>query len=304
MKRAIPLTLLIAGLATLYPLQRWIDRTTPHEVASEEALYVASGAAVKRMSLGLTGLAADIYWIRVVQYFGRKLIDSRVPLSSAASNGLRMEMLAPLLNIIVTLDPQHLPAYRFGAIFLPERDLPAAIALLEKGIANNPNEWRLYQDIGYIYWQAGNGVAGDQRARYYAKAAEWYERGSQVPGAMWWMRDLAGYMKIEGGSRAAASAIYSSYLNSDDEKIRAQAVLRLKQLRSLDEMDAINGVLADYKKAAGECPADLRVLAPRLRAMRLALNDEQWPCDPDHYPYVLNSQSCSVRIAPGSTVPR
>jgi tetratricopeptide (TPR) repeat protein len=304
MKKAIPITVLLISLATLYPLQQWIDRTTPREVISEETLYFASGNAVKRMSLGLDGLAADIYWIRAVQYFGRKLIDSGVPFSAAASKGLRMDMLAPLLNIIVTLDPQHMPAYRFGAIFLPERDLPAAIALLEKGIDSNPNDWRLYQDLGYIYWQAGNGVESDEQARYYAKAAEWYERGSQVPGAMWWMRDLAGYMKIAGGSREAAYAIYSSYLNSDDEKIRAQAVLRMKQLRSLDEMDAINGVLAEYKKATGECPTDLRVLAPRLRALKLALNDEQWPWDPDHYPYVLETQSCTVRIGPGSTVPR
>lgn len=304
MKRAIPITILLVGFAALYPLQRWIDRTPPPATASAETLYLASGATIKRMSLGLEGLTADIYWIRTVQYFGRKLIDSGVPLSAGASKNIRMDLLAPLLDIIVTLDPQHMAAYRFGAIFLPERDLPAAIALLEKGVANNPNDWRLYQDLGYIYWQAGNNVAGDARARDYAKATEWYERGSQIPGAIWWLRDLAGYMKIEGGSRAAAYAIYSSYLTSDDENIRAQAVVRLKQLRALDQIDAINALLAGYKKATGECLKDLRALAPRLRALKIPLNDEQWPWDPDHYPYVLDIESCTVQLGPGSTVPR
>ena len=71
------------------------------------------------MSLGLEALAADVYWIRTVQYFGRKVIDSGKPLSSAVSKDLRMDLLAPLLDIVVTLDPQHIPAYRFRQYFFP-----------------------------------------------------------------------------------------------------------------------------------------------------------------------------------------
>ncbi|HET8675048.1 MAG TPA: hypothetical protein VFO63_04605, partial [Blastocatellia bacterium] len=148
--RAIPFAIIVAGFCLIYPLQRHIDSTTPREVISEEKLYFASGETIKKMSLGLHGLAADIYWIRTIQYFGRKLIDSRVPgepLSGSNTAEIRMDLLAPLLDIVVTLDPQHIAAYRFGAIFLPERDLPAAISLLERGIEANPKQWRLYQDL-------------------------------------------------------------------------------------------------------------------------------------------------------------
>jgi tetratricopeptide (TPR) repeat protein len=303
MKRMIPIVILVGGLGLLYPLQRHIDRTTPPEIINDETLYL-SGDAVKRLSLGLEGLAADIYWIRTVQYFGGKLIDSNQPLSAAASANIRMDMLAPLLNVVVTLDPHHIPAYRFGAIFLPERDLPAAIALLERGIQENPGEWRLYQDLGYINWQAGNKQQGEARAAFYAKAAEWYEKGGKVPGAMWWMRDLAGYMKIAGGSREAAYAIYSSYLNSDDENIRKQAALRLKQLRALAEMDAINELLARYKAQSGQCPTDLRPFAPQLRAMKLTLNDNQQPVDPDGVAYELKAEKCKVEISLNSQIPQ
>jgi tetratricopeptide (TPR) repeat protein len=303
MKNAIPIVILLVGLGLLYPMQRHIDRAMPQEVVGDETLYL-SGATVKRLSLGMEGLAADIYWIRTVQYFGGKLIDSGQPLSAAATANVRMDLLAPLLNIVVTLDPHHLPAYRFGAIFLPERDLPAAIALLEKGIQANPDDWRMYQDLGYINWQAGNRASGAERAAFYAKAAEWYEKGGQVPGAMWWMRDLAGYMKIAGGSREAAYAIYSGYLNSDDENIRNQAALRLKQLRALDEMDAINDLLARYRAQTGHCPADLRQLAPQLRTMKLTLNDEQRPVDPNGVPYELKAETCKVELAWASQIPR
>jgi tetratricopeptide (TPR) repeat protein len=254
------------------------------------------------MSLGHEALAADIYWIRAVQYFGRKLIDSDKPLSSGASKELRMDLLAPLLNIVVTLDPQHIPAYRFGAIFLPERDMAAATTLLERGVRENPNEWRLYQDLGYIYWQAGKASTGEQEIENYTKAAEWYEKGSNVAGAMWWMRDLAGLMKIKGGSREAARAVYSTYLTSDDQNIHGQAIGRLKQLRSLDELDAINAVLARYKEQTGACPSDLRALAPTLRSMKLTLNENSMPVDPDGFVYSYDAPKCKAELAFESTI--
>jgi tetratricopeptide (TPR) repeat protein len=304
LRRVFPASVLVVCMGLLYPMQRWIDKTSPRATVSEETLYLSSGKAIKKMSLGLDALAADIYWIRTVQYFGRKLVESGKPISAGATKDIRMDLLAPLLDIVVTLDPQHLPAYRFGAMFLPERDLPAAIALVEKGISENPNVWRLYQDLGYIYWQAGQASSAQEQADNYARSAEWYDKGSNVAGAPWWMRDLAGLMKIKGGSREAARAVYSGYLTSDDQNVRAQAIERLKQLRTLDEMDAINGLLARYREQTGACPSDLRVLAQRLRAMNLTVNDDSLPVDPDGFAYGYNAAKCKAELAWESTVPR
>lgn len=297
------LAIILVGLSLLYPLQRSIDASMPGEETGQ-TLFLSSGKTIKRMSLGLEALAADIYWIRTVQYFGRQVIASGKPLSAGATKDIRMDLLAPLLNIVVTLDPQHIPAYRFGAIFLPERDMPAAVALVEKGIRDNPNEWRLHQDLGYIYWQAGNTSAADEQADYYEKAAHWFEKGSDVPGAPWWMHDISGLMKIKGGSREAARAVYSAYLASDDQNVRAKAIERLKQLRALDEVDAINAVLARYKEQNGACPSDLRVLASRFRSMNLAVNDELMPVDPDGFAYTFDAAKCKAELAFESTVPR
>ena len=302
--RIIPPIIIVVGLAVLYPVQQWVDGNAPLTTVSEETLFLSSGTSIKKMSLGLEALAADIYWIRTVQYFGRKVIDSGLPLSSAVTKDLKMDLLAPLLDIVVTLDPHHLPAYRFGAMFLPERDMPAAIALLEKGISENPNEWRLYQDIGYIYWQDGNALTGDAQTASYSKSADWFDRGGSVTGAPWWMRDLGGLMRIKGGSREAARAVYSTYLTSDDQNVRAQAIERLKQLRSVDEIDAINGLIASYKNETGACPAGLRLFAPKLRSMNLTLSDRLVPVDPDGFEYVYNAATCKAELAFDSTVPR
>ncbi len=311
MSRAILILVIISGLAVLYPLQKSIDDRQPPEQALEERLLV-SGDVIRKFSLGLDGLAADIYWIRAIQYFGRKVIDSDLPLSSVNTSDLDLPLLAPLLDTVVTLDPHYIRAYRFGAIFLPERDLPAAIALLEKGIEHNPDEWRLYQDLGYICWQEGNRRTGDEQKEFFAKAAEYYDRGGEKPGARWWMRDLAGLMRIRGGTRYAARVIYTIYLNSEDENIRKQANDRLKQLYSLDERDAINELLA-RQKAAGSCPRSWKEIAPLLRKLtfklddemrRLAFDEQGSPVDPDGFPYTLDSAQCEAKLAKESTIIR
>jgi tetratricopeptide (TPR) repeat protein len=292
--RIVFTSIIVAGLCSLYPLQRWIERAAPREAVSEEALYFSSGESIKKVSLGLHGLAADLYWIRTLQYFGKKIEEHGGLRAAANTRDIKMDLLAPLLKIVTTLDPHHVPAYRFGAIFLPERDFPAAVELLERGVRENSGEWRLYQDLGYMYWQTGD----------YAKASEWYERGGRVPEAPWWMRDLAGVMKIKGGTRETARAVYGIYLESDDERIRAQAEYRMKQLQALDEIDALNGVLARYKEQTGTCPNDLRLLAPALRAMGFPLNRESMPVDPSGFPYELKAAGCGAELNRDSSIPR
>ncbi|HXG93131.1 MAG TPA: hypothetical protein VNN73_12325 [Blastocatellia bacterium] len=328
MKRTLPILIIIAGLASLYPMQRWVDGVRPQAVESTETLFMSSGEAIKKMSLGLEGLAADIYWIRTIQYFGRKLIDSGKPLSMTATKDLYMPLLAPLLNIVVTLDPHHIPAYRFGAIFLPERDMDAAIALLEKGIRENPAEWRLYQDIGYIYWQRAKEATGEEATIYYEKAAEYYDLGSKQPGARSWMADLAGLMRIREGSRderETARRIYEGYLESDDKNIRAQAEIRLRQIIALDQIDAINALLAELEKRTGKCLPDLRPVGRGLMrarsndpvlmslnqkerevllGMRGNISEDGTPLDPEGFPYALNQQTCKAELSPESTVAR
>jgi tetratricopeptide (TPR) repeat protein len=294
MKPVVPLSILLVGLSLLYPLQRWMDTSMPRQVVSEESLYFASGEKIKKMSLGLDPLVADIYWIRTIQYFGRKFVDSGQSRAGSSTANIKMELLAPLLDIVVKLDPQNIGAYRFGAIFLPERDRPAAIDLLERGIQENPKAWRLYQDMGYIHWQAGD----------YSQAADWYERGGQIEEAAWWMRDMAGYMRIKGGSREMAWEIYSRYAESEDPKIRDQAIARLKQLRALADVDIINAVLQSYQQQTNKCPESLKPLAASLRAANLGLNREGLPVDPEGFAYFLDPITCKATIAADSKIPK
>jgi len=286
----IPIALILIGFGAMYPLRRWVDASTYRSVISEESLYFTSGKTIKKISLGIDSLVADVYWIRTLQYFGQKVLDQKTRIRDVRN--IRMDLLAPLLRVVVDMDPHNITAYRFGAIFLPDVDPPEAVALLERGIRENPDQWRLYQDLGYIHWQMGN----------YEKAAEVYQAGSEIEGAMWWMRDIAGVMKIKGGERKLARSIYSTYLKDENEMVRTQAETRIKQLDALDEIDAINAIVLQYKQQRGACPRDLRQLAARLRGAGLRLSADLLPVDPDGFPYALNQESCTAEVAAESTV--
>ena len=118
------------------------------------------------MSLAYSTLAADLYWIRALQYYGgtkRRLAAASAqpapPPALAADSAAGYPLLYPLLDLTTSLDPLFNVAYRFGAIFLAEPypggpgrpDL--AIVLLEKGLRQRPDKWEYMLDIGFVhYW--------------------------------------------------------------------------------------------------------------------------------------------------------
>lgn len=290
---------IIFGMIAVFGLSRWMDAARPAASAAveEERLYL-TGAAARRISLGFNGLVADWYWMRALQYVGRKIIKheaehAEVQLDDLGSLDLRL--LYPLLDTTTTLDPQFMAAYEYGAVVLPEINVEDAIRLLQKGIAANPSAWQLYHHLGYIYWQRGD----------YARASEMYSEGARIPGAAPWMAVMSARMMTEGGSRATAREMYRRmYEQSDDEQVKQMAARRLMQLDSLDEREAIRKVLNDYAARAGRCASSWKDVFAALRATPgLRLDETGAPLDPSDMPYVLIKGGCDVDLNGRSQVP-
>jgi tetratricopeptide (TPR) repeat protein len=286
----------VAGLFVSFALSRWLDARRPAEdpFAAYEELYV-SPAAARRMSLAFNGLAADWYWLRSLQYVGRKVEAFNGDFSLDDMSPLGLRNLGALLEQSTALDPQFMAAYEFGAVVLPSIDRAAAVRLVEHGIRENPSEWRLHHHLGYIHWQAGS----------FREAAEAYAAGARVEGAPGWMHVLAGQLSEHGGSRRVAREMYlRTYEESADNQVRALAAGRLAQLDSLDERELIGRALADFRSRAGRCPAAWREVAPLLRAARLRLDAAGAPLDPSDTPYALDAAACDVKLDERSRVPK
>ena len=64
------LFLVCAGAASTRLLHHVDDAR--QQATLNEVIYVSSPKLLKRLSLGYNGLLADLYWTRVVQYYGGK----------------------------------------------------------------------------------------------------------------------------------------------------------------------------------------------------------------------------------------
>src|ERR1700678_2204397 len=100
---AIVLTMALMGAAVWVQAAR--ERAYPLPEEDEAALYVTSPAAVRRLSLEYTALAADLYWIRAIQYYGgtkRRMASEwpqiAPPPALAADPSAGFPLLYPLLD--------------------------------------------------------------------------------------------------------------------------------------------------------------------------------------------------------------
>ncbi|HEV2707160.1 MAG TPA: hypothetical protein VGV59_14660 [Pyrinomonadaceae bacterium] len=287
---------ILLGMTAVVLLSRWMDARRPAFVVREadEALYVSPQTA-RRMSLAFNGLVADWYWLRTLQYVGRKLDAYQGDIQLDDLSPLAIQQLSPLLEQATTLDPKFMAAYEYGAVVLPTIDAEAAIRLTRKGIEANPQEWRLHNYLGYIYWQRGR----------FQEASAAYREGAEVAGAPNWMRAMAAQMEIKGGSRETARTLYRNmYEESQDEQVRQLALNRLAQLDSLDERERIGQLLENFRARAGRCVADWRELTLTLQQTGLRVDASGAPLDPAGVPYVLDASRCAARLDARSPVPQ
>lgn len=252
-----------AAVTTLYAIDRLRLRSE-----AQQALYIRSTTALRRMCLGYTGLLADIYWTRAVQYFGTQHFRG--------SGDFRL--LAPLLEVTSELDPHMLPPYQFGANFLGPKPpngagLPGeAMALLNYGIEHNPDQWRLYYNLGFLYYT---------EFKDYAKAADAFERGAKLPVTNKFMPILAAKMAQHAGEFDTARMLWSTtYQSTNEDAIRQNAVDHLRALQIDEEVTQLEGVVEKYRQQTGQLPSSMGDLD---RAGFI----HGTPEDPNGHPYKL-----------------
>ena len=275
--------LVVCLLGSIFFLRR-IDRMRS-KATLEEVLYLSSPKTVKRLSLGYDGLMADLYWTRAVQYFG----------GHHAEGASHFNLLAPLLEITTTLDPHLVVAYQFGANFLspqppngagmPER----AIRLVNYGIENNPNDWKLYYELGFIYYMD---------LKEYEKAADAFARGSQVPDAHPFLKIMAANMAQHAGDTQMARALWTTtYESTQDKQIRNNAVFHLRALQVADDVTALEALVTQYMQSTGRTPSSLLDLVnanylkflpvdPAGHAYKLAAGGRVEVAAPDEIPFI------------------
>lgn len=284
--RLKPYSLLIAVLVSavlIKPVQDRLDARIGQPPIVSDVLYFSSPQVIQKMALGYDALLADIYWMRAIQYYGRR--------DEADRRRVRYGNLAKLLDITTTLDPDLLDAYFFGASFLAGPDpLGAgqpweAIRLLDKGISRHPSQWRLHFSKGFIYfWHLNN----------YQAAGEVWLQAAGVPNAPSWMEGLAAMSLSKGGAVETARALWQrQYEESDRADLKENAKNHLLSLQTDEQIWTLEFLVEKYRKNTGAFPERLEML---VRAGLLKFV----PRDPYGAPYHYDPATGKVTLSPES----
>jgi hypothetical protein len=157
---------------------------------SEELLYYPSGLWVRQASLGYETAAADLGWLRCIQYYGEhRMTDNR------------FERIGHVTGIVSELDPAFLQPVIFGAFVLgqemgrPEQGL----ALLKKGLERNPQSWELAFETGFLYYVC---------FRDHAAAARYFALSARLPGHPEYVERFAAFAFQKAGERDMAVLLW------------------------------------------------------------------------------------------------
>jgi len=169
-------------------------RVLPHPQPLEELSYYPSGRFLEPATLGHAATAADLAWLRAVQYYGQH---------RATDN--QFVRMGHVFDILTTLDPAFVPAYSFGAFALAQegRDFPAAERLMLKGLAVNPTSGELAFQLGFLYYVRPGG-------RDLQHAAEYFEQASRQTDGPAQSARFAAFARQNSGDLMAAYELWAN----------------------------------------------------------------------------------------------
>jgi hypothetical protein len=227
------------------------------------------------VSLGYQRALADVLWFRAISYFGHHY----------RSDGV-YRWLANLCDAVTDLDPQAEHAYAFGGVILPweASQVDEGITLLEKGVRNLPDSWRLQYLLGFNYYF----FTGDLDA-----ASRRLETAARVPGAPAFLGPLAATVQASHYGPDDAIAFLAE-LERADPRGEAAGVVRKRRLELTlaRDIDALGRALSEFARRYGRPAQHLDELVATGVVSEI-------PAEPFGGQYILEPTSGEVRTTSG-----
>jgi tetratricopeptide (TPR) repeat protein len=213
-RKALEIAVALLAFAVLFEASRGVEGLSrrKHDL---EVLYLPSGRFLEQATLGYHDLAADVLWFKTVQYYGGYRMGQN-----------DLALFTHLVGVITDLDPQFVFAYVFGALIIAQDlgHLDEGVAFLEKGMRNNPSDWWLPFELGFLYFVGG---------RDCARAMSYFEKASRLPGAQPIAARFAAFAAAKAGYRETSIAMWEELAReSDNRYIRELAERYIAELKA------------------------------------------------------------------------
>ncbi|MAD60516.1 MAG: hypothetical protein CMH49_03240 [Myxococcales bacterium] len=227
----LSLALIALSLGLIYLSSSMEAQMIRHSQASsrtmaDEVLYVTDSMSTKLMSLGYQQAAADVMWLRSIQYFVTHLLTDR-----------RYPWLEHFVDQIIDLDPRFKHIYLwagscilYGGKITPEK-VHASNRIYEAALRRFPNDYEPAYRLGMNYYSELRVKNEEKRERYKAMGIAYFERAAQAPDAPPTIFDLLrGIAKQMRRDDVLFYALTDELLRVNDPDRRKQLESRLENL--------------------------------------------------------------------------
>jgi tetratricopeptide (TPR) repeat protein len=239
---ALLVVFLLASAGAFMALKAATDRVVRGKQPGASIIYVPSGKFLKYAAFGYRALAADLLYLWAIQYYSTPTIDDR------------FDHLDHIFAIINELDPRFQDPYEVGALIAVQeaRDLRAAFAILDRGAANNPDQWVYPFNAGHVALMT---------VKDYPLAEKYFEQTMKIPGAPDFVERLrANAMFKKGDLETSWRTWLDIYQRAPDERTKKIASNHLYNVKATIDGTALEAAAAKYRDRFGRFPADLATL--------------------------------------------
>lgn len=246
-------------------------RVTNKKAANIERapLYLPSAKYIKFITLGFDNFFSDVLWFNTINYFGKQLKGSR-----------DYRWLNQMCDLVTELDPKKKYAFEFCSTMLSweTKDFEASNKILDRGIENNPDYWRLWYLRGFNNW-----YFFDDRV----KAIRDMTRASKCPEAPPFVATLAASLIADSEDiKNSIRFLEDMIRNSSDDNAKKALTERLKRAYISRDIKYIESKIAEYEKANNEKIKDL---------MKLVVLGVKIPLDPYGGTYFIDKETGEIK---------
>jgi tetratricopeptide (TPR) repeat protein len=255
---------LMATAAAFTALKIRTDKVARKTVPGSSIIYIPSGKFLKYATFGYRALAADVIYLWAIQYYSTPTIDDR------------FDHLDHIFAIINELDPRYQDPYEVGAMIAVEeaRNPAAAFSILDRGAANNPDQWVYPFNAGHVAMMT---------LKDFPLAEKYFERCMKIPGAPEFVERLrANAIFKKGDLRTSWETWLDIYNKAPDERTKKIASNHLYNVKAAIDSAALEDAAAKYRERFGHPSADLETLlrAGFLREVPKDMDGKDYLYDP------------------------
>lgn len=252
--RTMRVSIVVALLATAMillvssRLSARVQKAKESVLQQDEIVYVPSLNQSKLAYLGYDQTAADVLWVRTLNYFARHLLTDRA-----------YPWLPKFVDQILELDPQFKSVYWWAGSsllygrFRTNEFVMEANRYYERALKQFPNDHEAAYRLGMNYHSELQSDDPETHKRFRRKALYYLELAASMPDAPRRIGELVAALNVKyGADELALQYLTDLYLRTKDPTELKKLERRMKALNASVDTEARQRAIEAYKKAWSE----------------------------------------------------